>query len=144
MYGTLLAFLWFSVVMYIDIQTDYKRIETNTIKHGRGLILRSLGLLPSFGCLYFPLESLVIPFLIVKAIVIIGLLGSVYWEFFDGLLNKKRNKPWRYNGSDDPNDASTDNFLQSLTPKQQRNLKWWLIITFITTYIVLKLLYVKF
>jgi len=36
------------------------------------------------------------------------------WIFFDGLYNKMRNYGWWFTGSDDPEDAKTDNFLQSI------------------------------
>ena len=110
--GIILAIVCFVVVMYLDVSSDYKRLETNTIKHGRGAIVRTLALLPSFGCLLFPLDNLT-------------------W------LNTKRDKSWRYNGSDDPNDATTDNWLQELSPPQQMWLKWGLIILFTILYILI-------
>lgn len=135
--GIILAIVCFIVVMYLDVNSDYKRLETNTIKHGRGLIVRVLGLLSSFGCLLFPLDNLTWQHIGLKSIVIIGLLGSWWWEFFDGWLNTKRDKSWRYNGSDDPNDATTDNWLQELSPPQQMWLKWGLIILFTILYILI-------
>lgn len=79
--GIILAIVCFIVVMYLDVNSDYKRLETNTIKHGRGLIVRVLGLLSSFGCLLFPLDNLTWQHIGLKSIVIIGLLGSWWWEF---------------------------------------------------------------
>lgn len=137
MIGIILGTLWFMVILYIDIQSDYKRIESNGINHKRGAILRTIGLLPSFGCFLFPLDSLTISHILFKILIISGLLFSWWWELFDGLLNMKRKKSWRYNGSDDSNDAVSDNILQKLSPLQQGLLKWSLILTFTILYYVL-------
>jgi len=126
MIGVILAIIWTFVVMHIDVHTDYKRIET--VNHNRGTWLRVVGLIPSFGCLYFPLSSLTLLHILVKIAIVSGVLFSYYWEFFDGWLNLKRGYSWRWNGSDDPSDAKTDNFLQNYTPRQQMYIKWGLII----------------
>ena len=55
----LLGILGFIVVMYLDIQSDFKRLESNTINHNRGTWLRILGLIPVFGCFYFPLITII-------------------------------------------------------------------------------------
>lgn len=138
MIGIILAILTFVVVMYLDVQSDYKRLSTNTIDHKRGTFIRMLALIPTFGCLYFPLESTTLWYIVVKMVVVSGLLFAWWWEFFDGWLNTKRGKSWRYNGSDDPNDAGTDNILQKLSPIKQMLLKWGLIILFTILYIITK------
>lgn len=124
--------------MYLDVQSDYKRISKNTINHTRGAIVRTLLLIPAFGCLYFPLSNLALWYIIIKAAIVGLMMAFWWWEFFDGWLNTKRGKSWRYNGSDDPNDAKTDNFLQNYTPKQQMLIKWGLIIIFTIFYILFK------
>lgn len=124
--------------MYIDVQTDYKRLSSNTINHNRGAWLRIAGLIPSICLLYFPLQSDSLLYTTIKLLASVGILFSVYWEFFDGWLNKKRGYSWRFNGSDDSNDASSDNFLQKYTPKQQAVIKWGLILIFLTGYILIK------
>jgi len=135
MLGIILGILTFVVVMYLDIQSDYKRIDTDGIKHKRGMWIRALALLPTFGCFYFPLESTTIWFIFSKMVIVVGLLSSWWFEFFDGLLNLKRGYSWRFNGSDDPDDAKTDNFLQNYTAKQQIIIKWGLILLFTSLYI---------
>ena len=137
MLGILLGIITFTVVMYLDVQSDYKRLQSNTINHKRGAFLRTLGLIPTFGCFYFPLDSLTFGHIALKMFIVSGLLFSWWWEFFDGWLNIKREKPWRYNGSDDIDDANTDNFLQKYTPKQQAIIKWSLIVLFTTSYILI-------
>ena len=128
--GILLAAIWFVIVLYIDVKTDYKRLQTNTINHKRGFILRSLGLLPSFFCLLLPVNE----HIILKSLTIIGLLGSFYWELFDGFFNLKRGYKWRFNGSDDKDDAVSDNILQKISPLEQAFLKIGLIISFTFLY----------
>ena len=137
MEGVILAIVWTFVVMHIDVHTDYKRIENNTINHSRGTQLRVVGLIPSFGCLYFPLSSLTIWYILAKIAIVSGVLFSYYWEFFDGWLNTKRGYSWRWNGSNDEGDAKTDNFLQNYTPIQQMLIKWVLIIVFTILYAII-------
>lgn len=70
------------------------------INHARGLVLRAAGLLPAAhltGWVYLPL------------------ICAVYWLLFDGLFNVLRGLNWWSTGSEDPDDAKTDNFLQTLT-----------------------------
>lgn len=137
MTGIILGILTFIVVMYFDVQTDYKRLKTNTIDHRRGAWIRAMALLPSFGCFYFPLDSLSIWHILLKILIVGGMMASWWWEFFDGWLNIKSGKEWRYTGSDDEDDAKTDNILQKLTYIEQAVLKWLLIITSTLTYIIL-------
>lgn len=138
MEGVILAIVWTFVVMHIDVHTDYKRIENNTINHSRGTWLRVVGLIPSFGCLYFPLSSLTIWYILAKIAIVSGVLFSYYWEFFDGWLNTKRGYSWRFNGSDDgEGDAKTDDFLQNYTPKQQALIKWVFIMIFTILYVLI-------
>jgi len=66
-----------------------------------------------------------------------GLCAFIWWEFFDGWLNKKRNRSWRFNGSEDKDDAISDNILQGLKPYEQLLLKWGLIIIFIVLYFII-------
>lgn len=138
MTGVLIGILCFIIVLYFDIQSDYKRLNSNTIQHKRGAFVRALVLLPSFGCFYFPLENLQWWYILLKIVVVGCMMAAWWWEFFDGLLNLKRKESWRFNGSDDPNDAKTDNLLQGLSGPQQALLKWGLITVFTTIYILLK------
>lgn len=48
MVGIILAIIWFTTIMYLDVQSDYKRISKNTINHTRGAIVRTF-------CSSFPL-----------------------------------------------------------------------------------------
>jgi len=137
MLGIILGILTFIVVMYFDVQSDYKRLVTNTIEHKRGAIVRAIALLFPFGCFYFPLQSNDFWFILGKVIIVGGMMMAWWWEFFDGWLNTKRGESWRFNGSDDENDAKTDNFLQKYSPSKQAIIKWSLIIVFTIIYIIL-------
>lgn len=135
--GIILGTWWFVLVMYSDVKSDFKRIQTNTINHSRGLLLRITALIPSLLCFTLPYYDESFFFIIMKIFAASGMMASWWWEFFDGWLNKKRGYHWRYNGSNDPNDAKTDNILESLSPRQQMFLKWVLIISFTTFYVSL-------
>lgn len=130
----ILGIVFFWVALYLDVKSDLKRIDTNSINHTRGAIIRAVALIPSFLCFYIPLDNIQWWYLILKAVTVFMMMASVWWEFFDGILNKYRKKSWRYNGSDDPDDPKSDKFLKKLSPSQQGILKWSLIIIFITLY----------
>ena len=42
------------------------------------------------------------------------MMAFFIWPFFDGLYNKVRGFNWWFTGSEDADDAKTDNFLQGL------------------------------
>jgi hypothetical protein len=49
------------------------------------------------------------------AAMLSGLMIAFFiWIFFDGIFNKLCGHSWWFTGSDDPDDAKTDNFLQRL------------------------------
>lgn len=66
------------------------------------------------------------------------MLAMWFWFLFDGLFNVFRGQNWWWLGTDDPDDANTDNFLQNLLPWQCKAIKigscavttfiYWLII----------------
>lgn len=43
-----------------------------------------------------------------------GLCFFFFWLMFDGIYNKLRRENWWFTGSDDKEDAVTDNFLQAI------------------------------
>lgn len=125
----LIGILLFVAVLYWDVHSDAKRLSLGkTINHNKELLVRTLLLTPAifFLTLY--------NFSIIHIPITIFMVGAWWWEFFDGWLNLKRDKPWRYNGSDDEDDAHTDDFLQGLRPNEQGVLKWGLIIIFTILY----------
>ena len=58
------------------------------------------------------------------------------WFMFDGLYNILRNYNWWFTGSNDPDDAKTDNFLQRLKLWQHVVIKIGGLALFITLYIL--------
>ena len=136
MLGVILGILTFVTVMYFDVKSDYKRIPTGRVSHGRGQVLRILALLPSFACFMLPVDDESIPTVMIKILITAAMMAAWWWEFFDGWLNKMRRYSWRYNGSDDADDAKSDNFLQQFSPKEQMVIKWTLIILFTSLYTI--------
>lgn len=87
--------------------------------------------------------------LILLVIVVFGMMGSWFWFLFDGFYNLcrrwysiKKKRPfrhytWWYTGTNDNDDAVTDNFLQRLKLWQHIAVKFGLIILFTALYIFL-------
>lgn len=123
MINEILAGVLFFIVLYYNVNSDYKKwLKNIPIKHTRGWFLRVLELIPCIFLLVYPtfnIKSIVSSFF---------LIGSTWWEFFDGWYNKKRNFKWRFNGSKDKDDAFLDKVLRKLSPTQQAILKYSLII----------------
>ena len=136
MLGVILGILTFVVVLYLDTKSDYKRIPTGNVSHGRGQVIRILALIPSFVCFMLPVHDESISVVIIKMFITAAMMAAWWWEFFDGWLNKIRGYSWRYNGSDDVDDAKSDNFLQQFSPKEQMIIKWGLIILFTSLYTI--------
>lgn len=105
----LLGFILFVGTLVYDLKTDLALWkEGKPINHKRGLILRLLGLIPAILLIGWP------SFLFV---------GFLYWFLFDGYFNTERNFDWWFTGSDDKDDAKTDDFLQKLTLRQHKLVK---------------------
>lgn len=120
----LLGILLFIVTLVYDLYTDLKLWkEDKPIDHIRGSILRAIGLIPAILLIGWP------SFLFVLAL---------YWLLFDGLFNLKRNFGWWFTGSDDEDDAKTDDLLQKLKVNQQKALKFGLILIGLLLYIGLR------
>jgi len=131
MLNKILAVLLFTILLYLNVNTDYNKwLKNILIKHTRNWFLRALELIPCIVLLNYPW------FDIRQIISSTFLFGAIWWEFFDGLYNIKRNFAWRFNGSKDKDDAFLDKILRKFTPKQQAILKWSLIIIFLILYII--------
>lgn len=129
----IISIVWMVGVLKWDVRTDLKKWkERKPIEHTPEFIIRLLLLSPSIIGL-----SYLLPVPWVWAIAISGFLeGSWYFMFFDGLYNIKRKKNWWFTGSDDPDDAKTDNFLQTLTLAQHKVLKFSLIAVSTALYLI--------
>lgn len=129
----LAAIIAFILILKWDVTDDYEKWKKELpVKHGKELIPRMLLL-----CIPGILFSIPV-FPAVWAIITIPfMLGSWWFEFFDGWYNKKRGFAWRFNGSVDKDDAKTDKFLRRFSPKVQAIIKWSLITLFTVLYIIL-------
>ena len=67
-----------------------------------------------------------------------AMIALFIWLFFDGLYNKVRGFNWWFTGSNDPDDAKTDNFLQRLKLWQHVVIKIGGLALFVTLYILTK------
>lgn len=116
-----LGFLIFIGVLVYDLKTDLTLWrEEKPIDHKRGVILRLLGLIP--------------------AIILIGwpscvFVGFLYWFLFDGYFNTERGFDWWFTGSDDKDDARSDDFLQRISLTQHKLVKIGGIILGLIVYI---------
>lgn len=121
----------FVITLVIDLYTDLWRWRHKmTINHTRGVLLRAIGLIPSIYLLSSPIGW--------TTVAMLFLVGFVYWFLFDGLFNLLRGYKWWSTGTDDPDDAQTDNFLQSLTLWQHIGVKIGGIVFFTILYILYK------
>lgn len=128
----ILASILFFTVLYLDIQSDYKKWKDNKpVNHLKEWIFRALFLVPSIVLLSLP------NFPFWKLITASLLEVALFWELFDGFYNKVRGFSWRFNGSKDKDDSWLDKLLYNLSPKQQMLLKWGLISIFTTLYIII-------
>ena len=97
----------------VDLATDYRKwLKQKPVNHVWGAILRMAGLAPALYLMGWEYTLLVL---------------SVYWFAFDGLYNTLRGFGWWFTGSDDPDDAQTDNLIQQLKQWQHIALKVGLI-----------------
>lgn len=111
----LLAVMLFFLVLWWDINDDYKKWKNNiSVKHGKEALIRILLLIPSIILLNFTL-----PIDIVKILLTIALEAFTYLLLFDGIYNIKRRQNWWFLGTVDKDDALWD--------KIQRKIPLWLL-----------------
>lgn len=126
----LLAIIWFFGILYLDVESDFKKWKNNVpVKHTKEAIERGLMLLPTFGLLMVHTN-----WRVWDVLITMGLMGSVYWELFDGLYNTLRGFKWRFNGSVDEDDSILDKFLYKIGDKWEAVLKLGLIVLFLFLY----------
>lgn len=114
----LIAILLFLLVLRHDIRTDYRKwLKGLPVLHTNDALYRTLLMLPAF--VFFLLAHGKGDWRLMVSIIC--MLFFTYWLLFDGLYNKVRGYGWWFTGSDDPDDAATDNFLQ--------NIPHWLHVT---------------
>lgn len=126
------AWLIFLAVLAWDLITDYRKwLRGKPVRHAWEGFVRVLLLTPAIILLCQPNPWLfaVVPFLFL----------FWYWLLFDGLYNVLRGFNWWFTGSDDPDDAESDNCLQRLTLSQHIALKVGGCVVTLIIYLYLRL-----
>lgn len=85
-------------------------------------------------------DSIFLSILVLIACIFLSaaMMAFFIWLFFDGLYNKVRGYNWWFTGSEDADDAKTDNFLQGLKLWQHVLIKVGGLALFVTLYIIFK------
>lgn len=130
-----IATILFILCLAIDLVTDYKKIlQRKKINHTTGGIIRGIFLIPCI-VLFIRSSDADLWFAIPGAI---GMVLFHFWFWFDGILSTLRGYGWFFLGSDDPDDAQTDNFLQGLKLWQHVAIKLLGMVGFTVLYFVTK------
>jgi hypothetical protein len=110
------ATILFAAVLCWDLITDYgKWLTERKVLHPKEWWVRVALLLPSIILYGWPR---------LLSMAAAALMVAVYfWLLFDGLYNAIRGYNWWYTGTDDADDAKTDDLLQRLTLSQHILLK---------------------
>lgn len=111
----LIPIILFLSVLIWDILTDYNKWKKNIpVKHKKEFWIRFYLLLPSII-----LFTAFHPFIWWIGLILVSIMeGFTFMLLFDGFYNRLRGDNFWFTGSDDEDDASTDNFLQRLSKVQ--------------------------
>lgn len=110
-YSILIGLAIFALTLFLDVRSDFKLwLKGIGVKHFRGALIRLIGLIPAmFFIGWLPFHHSWI------LVAVCSFFFFAYWTLFDGLYSNKRRRNWWDTGSNDPDDAQTDNFLQKLS-----------------------------
>jgi ABC-type Fe3+ transport system permease subunit len=132
----LLAVLAFIIPLILWIEYDFKQWRQNkNFSHGKEWRLKGLSLLPSISLFVIAHPGNV--FLSIPTVCFLQM--ALWWFFFDGLYNDRRNFSWWFNGSFNDKgfeDPFSDKLLRRMKVWQQALLKIGLIVLFISIYVV--------
>ena len=139
------AIVLFTIPLIIKLFIDFNKWNKNQpVNHKKEWIIIAICEIPSGLLFLYPMlpifegDYFKTAFEYFYKILLIGLMvGFWFWFLFDGLYNIKRNFNWWFTGSEDADDATSDNFLQSLKKWQQIVFKIGTIILFTFLYIEL-------
>lgn len=114
------ATILFFIVLEFDVLSDYgKWLKGESINHKKEFWLRIALLSPSL-IMFIVCRGQPI---VLSLIATFAMTGFVYWTLFDGQFNLLRKQRFFFTGSDDPDDATTDNFLQQIPEWLQAIIK---------------------
>lgn len=128
----LIATILLVAILIFKIVHDYKKwIDGKIIDHRnkKNWIILAVSCIPSIILYSIPCNSW-------WAVPISATMSALFiWLFFDGFYNILRGFNWWYTGTDDKEDALTDNFLQSIPLWLHIVIKILPLITIIYLYI---------
>lgn len=128
----ILAIILFITIVAIDVVSDYRKwLKNRRVNHAREAWIRIAFLLPCVALFSLDLEWW---WTFVPAFMVM----SWYWLLFDSVYNVLRGFPVFFTGSDDPDDALSDNLLQKLKLWQHIAIKAGGVIISTVGYILLK------
>jgi len=127
------AILLFFAVLIWDLISDYEKwLKERKVNHAKeGWLRATLLLIPTLILISAHPNKTLWP-----VVYTLLLEGFWYWFLFDGIYNRIRGFDFWYTGTNDKDDAKTDNFLQSMPPWVHKVIK-------ITAVIVATWLYIK-
>ena len=121
------------ILLFAKLIIDFNQREDGKLINHK-LEWRVLALLSCFPIYFFTIASSFYFFVVVP--VAGGMIAFFIWIFFDGLYNLSRGYNWWFTGTDDPDDAAMDNFLQKLTLNQHKSIKIFGFLLFTILYII--------
>jgi hypothetical protein len=107
-------------------------LHNKPVKHTKEWVIMALCSVPS---VYGFTQASALPWYFAAPISAL-MVAWFIWLMFDGLYNILREYNWWFTGSDDADDAATDNFIQQLDLWQHVVVKIGGNAIFITTYIL--------
>jgi len=134
---TFALFLFFgALVFWLDIDVT-RWYHNKPILHKREWLFKAYTCVPSIIILGFDHHT----WHWYLAAIATLMLAAWWWLLFDGFYNIRRvvggkRVPWFFTGTNDPDDAVADNFLQGLKTWQHISLKIGLILLTTITYIL--------
>ena len=128
----LFATIIFLLPLIIKLSVDYhKWISHKPVNHTKEWWIIVAMEVPA-GWLFVKYSDILFPLSIP---IVAGMMMFWFWFLFDGIYNQLRGYNWWFTGSDDKDDPTTDNFLQSLKLWQHIAIKIGGIILFTTLYL---------
>jgi len=121
------------LIMFVKLVYDYHLwLDKEPVNHRREWLMTAICSTPSI--FVFTKESGLMWYYSIPLSA--AMIALFIWLFFDGLYNVSRGYNYWFTGSNDPDDAKTDNFLQGLTLWQHITVKTVPLILLIFIYVL--------